>query len=639
MAATAATAPRLLPGPLPRRCCGREPTLPGPGWEDPGRAAAPVAEACALGSRRRLAVSATTVGASADLPQGRALQARRVLLAAVAATCCRRSRRRSRIALGSVAEAKVLQEPASVAGAAPASGARLGAALVKIFVAKQRPSMAVPWQANQVESSSGSGTLIRRRGPAAARGDARTSAEEGDPPYWHCVDVEEAIPDAAGDLVLTAAHVVSDARDVRVQRLSASGGTPDKFVARVIAVAHDCDLALLEVLEEECFQGVEPMGLFGPAELLDVQEKVQVMGFPVGGDYLSITEGVLSRVEVVEYSHSRRQCLALTVDAAINAGNSGGPVVDPRTGRMLAVAHQKVVAIGVENQGHAVPPCLIWRFLWGQARDRRCALPAIGAFLQHLESPAHRKQLKLEEGETGVLVREVYRLPGERPGQLHVGDVLLRVGPHAVDNFGAVRLLDQRVALSAVQDLLYMGDGVRLTVRREGKVLELLEELGPAKSLVPRSLYGEGNTSQTRFLVRGGLVFVPLTADFLEQAWPSPQDRPAHLMDLFYRGGVSPEKREALVLLSILADDTNAGHGAGYVGCPIVESVGGTRVVDLAHLAQLLDAAVREAEFVEIDVLMSIGPYSVVLRSEEVVEADERIQELYQLPRLASEVL
>ena len=51
-----------------------------------------------------------------------------------------------------------------------------------------------------------------------------------------------------------------------------------------------------------------------------------MIGFPVGGDKMAVTEGVVSRIEVVEYSHSYRPSLALTVDAAINAGNSGGPV-------------------------------------------------------------------------------------------------------------------------------------------------------------------------------------------------------------------------------------------------------------------------------------------------------------------------
>lgn len=45
---------------------------------------------------------------------------------------------------------------------------------------------------------------------------------------------------------------------------------------------------------------------------------MQVVGFPVGGDKIAVTEGVVSRIEVVEYSHSYRPALALSVDAAIN---------------------------------------------------------------------------------------------------------------------------------------------------------------------------------------------------------------------------------------------------------------------------------------------------------------------------------
>lgn len=493
--------------------------------------------------------------------------------------------------------------------------------------------MTQPWQSMQVESTSGSGSFIRRRGVSAAPESPRT----GEPglPYWGCREVEEAILESEGDLVLTAAHVIADARDVRVQLLTDTA-TPEKFVARVRAVANDSDLALLEVLDERCFASVEPMRLFGPEDLLEVQSKVQVMGFPIGGDYLSVTEGVLSRVEVVEYSHSRRPALALTVDAAINAGNSGGPVVDPVSGRVLGVAHQKVIAQGVENQGQCVPPCLIWRFLWGQAHDRLLSQGSMGVMLQHLESPAHREQLGLAPEETGILIREVHRRPGDEASSMQEGDVVLKVGDYMVDNFGTVRLFGHRVALSAVQDLQYMGDQVCLTVRRNGEVMQLFQTLGEAKHLVPRSLYGEGIVALPGFLIFGGLVFVPLSADFLEQAWPRAEDRPPHLVDLFLRGTTSTEKREALVLLSICADDVNAGHGSGYVGAPLVKSVGGTDVVDLAHLAKTCGKALREDEFVRIEVVMSTGPYSIVLRSSEIAEANERIMQLYNLPCSAS---
>ncbi|CAK9023093.1 Putative protease Do-like 3 [Durusdinium trenchii] len=281
-------------------------------------------------------------------------------------------------------------------GGARVAQAEVGAAVVKIFVTRQRPALVVPWQPGSkmftvmsrhavirwsppvAAEPSSAGVASHRHGTVSeaalpsciirqgdpleedvngrnhlelgpitevhsgpirishpASTDPKSLAEkDGWPPYLHFNDVNQAIESFDADLVLTAAHVVADARDIRVQLLACPGASPEKFFARVVAVAHDCDLALLEVRDPRCFEGATPMELLKPQEMLEMQSRVQVMGFPIGGDYLSITEGVLSRIEVVDYSHSRRSCLALTVDAAINAGNSGGPVVDPLTGRM-----------------------------------------------------------------------------------------------------------------------------------------------------------------------------------------------------------------------------------------------------------------------------------------------------------------
>lgn len=512
---------------------------------------------------------------------------------------------------------------------------KVGAAVVKIFVTRQRPALVVPWQTQQVESTSGSGTFIRRRGGDPLEEDVN-GRNHLEPPYLHFNDVNQAIESFDADLVLTAAHVVADARDIRVQLLACPGASPEKFFARVVAVAHDCDLALLEVRDPRCFEGATPMELLKPQEMLEMQSRVQVMGFPIGGDYLSITEGVLSRIEVVDYSHSRRSCLALTVDAAINAGNSGGPVVDPLTGRMTGVAHQKVVARGVENQGHAVPPCLIWRFLYAALHGRPTEMPALGIYLQTLESRAHREKLQLQEGETGVLVMSANRGPKDPPSVLQKGDVLLQVGKYKVDNFGAVQMLGQRVALSAAQDLFYVGDVARLQIRRDGEIHDLEATLRSSTHLIPRRLYHGKVTIEPEYFIFAGLVFTPLTADLLEQAWPMAQDRPAHLMDLYHRGVMNAERSQAIVLLNILADDVNAGHGSGYVGCPVVERIGGKKVSDMKELVECLNNEARDEEFVEMDFRMAVGPYSMVLKSAEVPEADIRIRELYQLPSLAS---
>ena len=48
-------------------------------------------------------------------------------------------------------------------------------------------------------------------------------------------------------------------------------------------------------------------------------------GYPLGGDSLSITKGIVSRVVMTRYAHASNKLLGIQIDAAINPGNSGGP--------------------------------------------------------------------------------------------------------------------------------------------------------------------------------------------------------------------------------------------------------------------------------------------------------------------------
>lgn len=48
-----------------------------------------------------------------------------------------------------------------------------------------------------------------------------------------------------------------------------------------------------------------------------------VIGFPIGGDTMSVTSGVVSRIEVTSYVHGSSELLGIQIDAAINSGTPG----------------------------------------------------------------------------------------------------------------------------------------------------------------------------------------------------------------------------------------------------------------------------------------------------------------------------
>jgi len=146
--------------------------------------------------------------------------------------------------------------------------------------------------------------------------------------------------------ILTNAHAVMHYSAVQVRK----HGSPDKVDARVVAIGHDSDTALLAVDDESFWAGLGHLEL---GELPELQERVTVVGYPTGGDNISVTAGVVSRVDLHRYSLSYVSLLAIQIDAAINSGNSGGPAFD-HTGKVRCMLLSMGHAIAVRSAS-AIP--------------------------------------------------------------------------------------------------------------------------------------------------------------------------------------------------------------------------------------------------------------------------------------------
>ncbi|KAF4658553.1 hypothetical protein FOL47_007914 [Perkinsus chesapeaki] len=440
------------------------------------------------------------------------------------------------------------------------------------------------------------------------------------------------------NLILTAAHVVADSIYLTVQR-NTDYFEPNKYPAIVRAVCHDSDLALVEIddvegSEEEFRNGdsppdasssssshhhpihkMEPLELAKWDVLPELRDTVQVVGYPVGGDKLSVTSGVVSRCEVVEYSHSARPALGITVDAAINAGNSGGPVMCPNSDKVLGVAFQKYVSRGVENQGHAVPSYLIWRFirrLTGSSSmttntEKSLDLPSLGVTCQPVENEQFREWLgmKGKDSKSAAVHKGVMVSWSINPA-LKKYDVITAINDTPLDNFGHVWFLGRRLYMTALLDSFYIGDTVNLTVLSRGNGDMSILEHRKVKLLSQKDclLVQKGQSYDVKappYMVSGGLVFQPLSMDYL-RGWSSDRDRPTHLQHILNtarkkREGAAAEGgegglEECIVLTQVLADECNSGYGSGWVGGPIVEKVNNHNICCLAHLEEVFDSEV-----------------------------------------------
>ncbi|MEM9453718.1 MAG: serine protease [Myxococcota bacterium] len=452
--------------------------------------------------------------------------------------------------------------------------------VVRIFATTQEPDYDNPWQASMPASGTGSGVVI---GPRR---------------------------------ILTGAHVVANATFIRVQTTV----SPDKFTARAIGVCHDADLALLEVDEPAFMEGVEIAEL---GELPGRGDKVSVVGFPVGGEELSVTEGVVSRIEIQRYSHSDRRLLAVTVDAAINDGNSGGPVFFED--RVVGIAFQSLDE--AENIGEMVPVRLIRRFLTGVEQSRPLAVPGLGIRGQTLENPTLRRYLKMGPGDSGVMVRSV-AYGGSAHGVVRPGDALLQIDGYPVANNATIQYLGQhRTGYSVVLGDHYIGDRLPLVLLRDGQRTEVDLTLKASAPLVAYSQYDV----RPRYFVYAGLVFQPLSLNFL-QTWSKWWDvAPKEFLYHFYFGMPTEQQQEVVALTQVLADEVNVGYEARY--CESVVTVDGHQPRDLEDFVHRVQGA-KDTLRLE----MSSGCL-VVLDVSSVRQAHARVLERYRISQDRSDQL
>jgi hypothetical protein len=380
-------------------------------------------------------------------------------------------------------------------------------------------------------------------------------------------------------------------------------------------VAHECDLALLQVDDPSFFAGVKPLRL---GALPRMRDKVAVYGFPMGGEELSITEGVVSRVEHTHYSHSGAQLLACQIDAAINPGNSGGPVI--KDGRIVGIAFQGYTY--AQNIGYMVPAPIIDHFLKDSADGTYDGIPSIGIVWQPMENPGLRAHLQMNATQTGVLVQ--YIAPGSSArGIVQVGDVLLAIEGRSVADDGTIPFRGtERIHLADAVHKKFMGETVRCTILRGDEIIEatipLSTPLGSGR-LVPYTQY---DTTPTYYIV-GGLVLQPLTRNYLE-TWNNMEDVPVHLATYYYHGRQSAERRQVIVLTKILGDELTVGYDD--FKDHVITHVNGKAIFQMEDVVKAIEG--NEGQY---HVIMDEWGNQIVLERSKITERQKLILERYKI--------
>ncbi len=378
--------------------------------------------------------------------------------------------------------------------------------IVKIYTVFKTPSYDTPWNST-IQSANGSGVIIE------------------------------------GNRILTNAHVVANTTFLEVKR----NGDTKKYHASVEFVSHQVDLAIIKVADKNFFNNTKPLE-FGKRP--KKKQKVTVYGFPLGGDTLSITTGIVSRIEHISYVHSGEIFLGIQIDAAINGGNSGGPAISQ--GKIVGIVMQGIN--NAQNIGYLIPTDIIERFLEDIKDGKLDGFADLGLTTMSMENPTIREYYKMDKNISGILITQIAEV-SEAFKKLKKNDILIGIDGHKIGNDGKVEFeKDAFTYYSYYFDQKQIGDTISLDILRDGKFLNVdivLNNITNNNLLVNTFEYDR----MPRYYILGGYVFSPLTRNLLYGKKQSPLG-----LRLAQSEWATKNKREIVILLKVLASDLNRGN-------------------------------------------------------------------------------
>ncbi len=436
--------------------------------------------------------------------------------------------------------------------------------VVKVFASIAAPYYSYPYQTAKISKLTGSGVVID------------------------------------GKRILTSAHIVSNARFIEIQKEN----SPKKYIADIKFISHQADLAILKPREKEFFDDTRALKL---SEEIRTRDKVTALGYPIGGNTISTTTGIVSRIEYVNYVWSGFYLLAIQIDAAVNAGNSGGAVVNDKN-ELVGIAMMKLTT--TDNISYIVPAVIINTFLEDIKDGTVDGFHLDSTIYQKINNDAQKEFYGLK-GRDGVVITYT----GIDEKLLKVDDVLLEVDGSDIANDGTIPTKYGRINLNIAYHTKQLSQSVELKILRDKKEIVINY---PLKRVTPLINMEFGR--KPRYIIYGGFVFTPLTKNYLKSVYKSSGD----LNMLFYEKNKTADYEEPVVSLrTIFPSEVNRGYQqASYV----LMKVNGIKIKSFKHLVDVLDNMTDEFTVFEF-----LEKRKVILNTKDAKESLDDIMKFYNL--------
>jgi hypothetical protein len=262
---------------------------------------------------------------------------------------------------------------------------------------------------------------------------------------------------------------------------------------------------------------------------------------------------------------------------------------------VVGVAFQGIS--GLENTGFFIPPPVIQHFLKDTQDGKYDGFPRVGINMATLQNPAYRAMLKMPDNNQGVRVDRI--LPkSDAAGVLKEDDVVLQIDEYPVASDNTIVYLGNRVAAQHAFQLAQSGESVPLKIWRNGQEQDVKVTV---KSFVEDQAEGNQYDIKPRYFVFGGLIFTPLSRDYLrESARDGGEGAGAELTyELFFRSRENPDdvREEPVVLSGVLSDAVNANFKIR--GRALVDTINGIRIDKMADVVRAFETSTNAYDVID----------------------------------------
>ena len=256
--------------------------------------------------------------------------------------------------------------------------------------------------------------------------------------------------------VLTNHHVIDGADEIKVVN-----NNDQSVEAKLLGSDELSDLVVLSIDEN----AVMDVATFAKSEDVEVGDTVFTVGTPLGNEYKgTVTKGILSgknRLVSVDTTSGGFVMEVLQTDAAMNPGNSGGPLVNVN-GEVIGVNSLKLVEDEIEGMGFAIPSELVQTELESLEQGKEIVRPKLGVEFTDLSNSylLYRSGIMIDKDiEQGVVVVNVSKDTPASDAGLQPGDVITEMDGTAVKNTSHFRYLLYKHKVGDTVTIKYVRNG------------------------------------------------------------------------------------------------------------------------------------------------------------------------------------